>query len=111
YRTVVIVPVQHWLDLRNHLLSFRDVLQTAVLAAPPTQWRSLVNVLAYAGITQVTAPGSAAARFLGLPHEGEFSLRRLIKLVGVDLGIGPLTCPNRPGSYLVDISEALSDSQ
>lgn len=111
YRTVVVVPVQHWQQLRNSLLSYREMLQTAVLAAPPTQWSSLVDVLAHAGITQVTAPGSAAARFLGLPHEGEFALRRLVKLVGVDLGIGPLTCPNRSAAQLADISEALSDSQ
>jgi hypothetical protein len=54
-----------------------------------------VDALARAGVTQIAAAGSAAARFLGLPHEGEYALRRLVRLVGIDLGAGPLTAPER----------------
>lgn len=111
YRTVMIVPIPKMRNITEKLKPYREMLQTAVLAAPPARWPDLVDELVVAGISQVTAPGSAAARFLGLPHEGEFALRRLVKLVGVDLGIGPLTCPDRSASHLADISEAFSGSQ
>ena len=54
----------------------------------------------------VAAAGSAAARFLGLPHEGEFALRRLIRLVGIDLGTAPLSQPGRPLPPVVDVLTA-----
>jgi len=66
-----------------------------VLAAPPSRWPETTTALAHAGLTQIAAAGSAAARFLGLPHEGEYALRRLVRLVGIDLGAGPLTQPGR----------------
>jgi hypothetical protein len=111
YRTVMIVPLVKIEDIPAALSPYREVLQTAVLAAPANRWPGVVEQLVQAGITQVTAPGSAAARFLGLPHEGEFALRRLVKLVGVDLGAGPLVSPARSSAQLESISRALAGSQ
>jgi hypothetical protein len=95
YRTVRIVPFAGLPSVQELLLPYRAGLQTAVLAAPPERWPEAVDVLARAGITQIAAAGSAAARFLGLPHEGEFALRRLVRLVGIDLGTPPLSQPGR----------------
>jgi hypothetical protein len=107
YRTVVLVAVPS-LDKISKLLSpFRSWLQTAVLASPAHRWKDAVGYLIEAGITEVAAVGSAAARFLGLPHEGEFALRRLVRLVGIDLGAGPLTFPDRSAETTKTISEAL----
>jgi hypothetical protein len=83
-------------------------LQTAVLAAPPPRWPDAVAALVDAGATEVAAAGAAAARFLGLPHEGEFALRRLIRLIGVDLGAGPLTYPHRDAAATALISSVLN---
>lgn len=94
-RTVLVVPLADLADVSTALAPVREYLQTAVLAAPPERWPAAVDLLVRAGCTQVTAPGASAARVVGLPHEGEFALRRLVKLVGVDLGIGPLACPGR----------------
>jgi hypothetical protein len=94
YRTVRIVPFASVAQIGELLAPYRASLQTAVLAAPPSRWLQTAEVLARAGLTQIVAAGSAAARFLGLPHEGEFSLRRLVRLVGIDLGAGPLTHPH-----------------
>lgn len=111
YRLVMVVPLKSIEDIPAALGPYRDVLQTAVLAAPASRWRAISDRLVSAGITQITAPGSAAARFLGLPHEGDYALRRLVKLVGVDLGAGPLTSPSRSATQLGEISAALGDSQ
>ena len=93
YRTALVVPVDRVAKIPELLAPYRTALQTAVLAAPADRWPEAVRALVAAGMTQVVAAGSAASRFLGLPHEGEFALRRLVKLVGIDLGSGRLTCP------------------
>ena len=67
--------------------------------------------LARAGFTQVAAAGSAASRFLGLPHEGEFALRRLVRLVGIDLGAGPLVYPDRPANASERVASELRGGQ
>jgi len=94
-RTVLIVPLRDVAKLPDVLRPLREYLQTAVLASPPQRWASTVERLVECGLTQITAPGAASARVIGLPHEGEYALRRLVKLVSVDLGIGPLTFPER----------------
>ncbi len=111
YRTVFLVPIATVSDIPKHLTPYRKALQTAVLLSPVTCWSECLERLVEAGITQVTAAGSAASRFLGLPHEGEFALRRLVKLVGVDLGLGPLTHPARSSEPLEALSEELTGGQ
>lgn len=108
YRAVMVVPFRSLDDLPAMLSSYRTVLQTVVLAASDSAWPVAVERLVAAGFTQVAAAGSAAARFLGLPHEADFSLRRLIKLVSIDLGGGPLCSPNRDPQQIPSISSALN---
>ncbi len=74
FRTVMVVPLRRIEDIPACLSAYRSVLQTAVLAAPPSRWNTAIEQLVVSGISQVVAPGSAASRFLGLPHEGEFAL-------------------------------------
>jgi hypothetical protein len=95
YRTVVVVPLPSLGHVGDLVAPYRAGLQTVVLAAPAGRWPEATEALARAGFTQIAAAGSAASRFLGLPHEGEFALRRLVRLVGIDLGAGPLTYPGR----------------
>ncbi len=94
-RMVLVQPVANLDAAEAALAPYRAGLQTAVLAAAPARWQGAIDALVRAGVTEVAAPGAAAARFLGLPHEGDFALRRLIRLIGVDLGAGPLACPGR----------------
>jgi len=96
YRTVLVIPMCAFERIQDTLEPFRRLLQTAVLAAPLERWPEATATLARAGLTQIVATGSAASRFLGLPHEGEYALRRLITLVGIDFGQGALTYPDRP---------------
>jgi hypothetical protein len=90
---------------------YRDLLQTAVLAGPAARWPGAVEWLVKAGFSQVAAAGAAASRFLGLPREGEFGLRRLVRLVGIDLGAGPLVYPDRPAGRVAEVSAVLRAGQ
>jgi hypothetical protein len=110
YRTVVVAPLAGLADIARVLAPYRSGLQTAVLAAPAARWPEAAAALARAGITQVAAAGSAASRFLGLPHEGEFALRRLVKLVGIDLGAGPLVDPARDPAEMSALARALAET-
>ncbi len=110
YRTVVLVPVAELAQVPEVLAPYRAALQTAVLAAPSARWPEAVRTLVEAGSTEVAAAGASAARFLGLPHEGEFALRRLVRLVGIDLGAGPLTCPDRDPAGNAAVASALKTS-
>jgi len=101
YRTVLVEPLRSLSEVRQSLAPYRDALQTAVLAAPPGRWPAAVAALVESGMTRVVAAGSAASRFLGLPHEGEFALRRMVELIGIDLGSGCLTCPGHQVSPAV----------
>lgn len=111
HRTVFVVPIPEVSVIPELLAPYRAALQTAVLAAPANRWPDVAAVLAKAGITQIAAAGSASSRFLGLPHEGEFALRRLVKLVGIDLGAGPLTSPERPAENSAAISASLVEHE
>jgi phenylacetate-CoA ligase len=110
HRTVLVLRLGLLDELPRLLAPYRSGLQTAVLAAPPDRWPEATEALADAGLTQVAQVGAAAARFLGLPHEGEYALRRLVRLVGVDLGAGPLTYPGRAAATTNAVCAALRDS-
>jgi acyl-CoA reductase LuxC len=110
-RTVVVTPFRRPADLAGILAPLRDFLQTAALAAPSGRWPEGVDALVRAGLAQVTAAGAASARVLGLPHEGEYALRRLVRLVGIDLGFGPLVYPGREPAAPAAISAALTAGQ
>jgi hypothetical protein len=108
HRTVLVVPIKKLNGLPATLEPFRDFLQTAVLAAPSERWPEGVDLLVRSGLTQVAAAGTASARVLGLPHDGEFALRRLVKLVGIDLGYGPLVYPQRDPTTVSAVAKALT---
>lgn len=109
-RTVLVVPLRDLNDTPRALGSLREHLQTAVLAAPQHLWPAGVNALVRAGCTQVTAPGASSARVVGLPHEGAYALSKLVKLIGVDLGFGPLADPRRDPNTLAPIGAALTST-
>jgi phenylacetate-CoA ligase len=108
FRTVLVTALPGLERLSEVLAPYRAGLQTAVLAAPAARWPGAADALARAGITQITAAGAAAARFLGLPHEGDFALRRLVRLVGIDLGVGPLVYPNRTAEVVPELAQVMA---
>ena len=60
-------------------------LQTAGLICPPEERAELSALLARAGVTRVTRAGSMSAAFPGEAHDGEYPLRRYVRVVDVEL--------------------------
>jgi len=58
-------------------------LQTAGLICAPEDRAELTDLLCRAGLTRVTRAGSMSAAFSGENHDGEYSLRRYIRIVDV----------------------------
>lgn len=59
-------------------------LQTAGLICAPEQRGALTGLLARAGVTRVTRAGSMSASFPGEAHDGEYPLRRYLRVVDVE---------------------------
>lgn len=59
-------------------------LQTAGLICAPGERAGLADLLARAGLTRVTRGGSMSASFPGEAHDGEYPLRRYLRVVDVE---------------------------
>lgn len=59
-------------------------LQTAGLICAPGRRGALAALLARAGLTRVTRAGSMSAAFPGEAHDGEYPLRRYLRVVDVE---------------------------
>ena len=59
-------------------------LQTAGLLCAPDDRPELTDLLCRAGITRITRAGSMSATFPGENHDGEYSLRRYIRIVDIE---------------------------
>lgn len=59
-------------------------LQTAGLVCAPGKRAALAGLLARAGVTRVTRAGSMSASFPGEAHDGEYPLRRYLRVVDVE---------------------------
>ena len=59
-------------------------LQTAGLLCAPEKREALTGLLARSGATRVTRAGSMSASFPGEAHDGEYPLRRYVRVVDVE---------------------------
>lgn len=59
-------------------------LQTAGLLCAPEDRPALTDLLSRAGVTRITRAGSMSATFPGENHDGEYSLRRYIRIVDIE---------------------------
>ena len=59
-------------------------LQTAGLLCRPEKREELTALLARAGVTRITRAGEMSRTFPGEAHDGEYSLRRYIRLVDIE---------------------------
>lgn len=62
----------------------RGRLQTAGLVCPPEEWGMLSALLARAGVTRVTTPAHMSDAFPCEAHDGEYPLRRYVRLVDLE---------------------------
>ncbi len=71
-------------ELLHALRRQRGRLQTAGLVCDPQRREALTALLARAGITRVTRPGTMSSSFPGEAHDGEYPLRRYLRVVDVE---------------------------
>ena len=62
----------------------RGRLQTAGLLCPPRSREALSTLLARAGVNRITAPGHMSDTFPGEAHDGEYPLRRYVRVVDIE---------------------------
>lgn len=80
----VLVKLLPQKELLPTLRRQKDRLQTAGLICAPEKREGLTALLARAGLTRVTRAGSMSASFPGEAHDGEYPLRRYLRVVDVE---------------------------
>ena len=80
----VLVKLLPRAELLPALRRQRGRLQTAGLICAPERRGALAELLARAGVTRVTRAGSMSAAFPGEAHDGEYPLRRYVRVVDVE---------------------------
>lgn len=73
--------------LASALFPQRGRLQTVGLLCPPHEREELCQLLARAGVTRITTAGHMSEPFLGECHDGEYPLRRYLRLVDVEASL------------------------
>ena len=81
----VLVKLLPQVELLPALRRQKGRLQTAGLLCEPGKREELARLLARAGVTRVTRAGSMSAAFPGEAHDGEYPLRRYVRVVDVEL--------------------------
>ena len=81
----VLVKLLPQVELLPALRRQKGRLQTAGLLCEPGKREELAQLLARAGVTRVTRAGSMSAAFPGEAHDGEYPLRRYVRVVDVGL--------------------------
>ncbi len=80
----VLVKLLPQRELMSTLRRQKGRLQTAGLLCAPEQREALTGLLSRAGLTRVTRAGSMSAAFRGEAHDGEYPLRRYVRVVDVE---------------------------
>lgn len=63
----------------------KNHLQTAGLICPDEEREALQDLLLCSGLTRVTRPSDMSAYFPGESHDGDYALRRYMKVVNVEM--------------------------
>ena len=80
----VLVKLLPQKDLLPTLRRQKGRLQTAGLICTPEKREVLTALLARAGLTRITRAGTLSASFPGEAHDGEYPLRRYLRVVDVE---------------------------
>lgn len=70
--------------LLETLRSSKGVLQTAGLICKNTEREELIDILAKSGVVRIMSPQNMSKTFNGEAHDGEYALRRYVKIVNIE---------------------------
>ncbi len=71
-------------DLLAELLKYKNHLQTVALVCVPERKEELEALLTKTGIVRITTGERMSTAYCGMPHDGEYPLRRYMKIVSVE---------------------------
>jgi hypothetical protein len=71
-------------DLLHTLRRAKGTLQTAGLICLPDRRAALTDLLARAGVTRIMRAGHMSITFCGEAHDGEYPLRRYMRVVNIE---------------------------
>lgn len=75
----------HREELLPGLKKYKNHLQTVALLCGSEEKGEIINLLAKSGAVRITDGFGMSASYCGMPHDGEYPLRRYIKTVSVEL--------------------------
>jgi len=78
-------------ELKKH----KNHLQTACLLCSDDERRRLMLLLYKSGIVRITDPESMSGTYVGAPHDGEFALRRYMRIASYERRYQPETRTTR----------------
>lgn len=81
----VLVKLLPQRELMSALRRHKGRLQTAGLVCGPQRREALAELLVKAGVTRVTRAGTMSASFLGEAHDGEYPLRRYLRVADIEM--------------------------
>lgn len=84
FRVPWVKPLPHN-QLLEQLRPFRGHLQTCALCCDPANHTELERLLIRAGVVRITNPTNMSKTYCGQPHDGEYSLQRLQKIISMEL--------------------------
>jgi hypothetical protein len=84
HRNIQVVAVGRLDDVVPLLEPHSAVLQTASLAANPTELFRIAQLLGQAGVTRITAIGAMTAPEAGWHHDGRFNLLDLVRICEIE---------------------------
>ena len=71
-------------DLLAALRPYKNYLQTVGLLCDPTELQPISDILFRAGVVRVCKGENMSITYCGMPHDGEYSLRRYVKVVNIE---------------------------
>lgn len=83
FRNCWVRPLASGILLRE-LMPYKNHLQTAALICAPEERARLQDLLCRAGVVRITSGEKMSTTYCGAPHDGEFSLRRYMKIVSYE---------------------------
>jgi hypothetical protein len=80
FRSVWVKPLPRC-RITNELKQHKNHLQTAALLCNPEDRVELEELLIAAGVVSITRGGNMSRSYCGMPHDGEYALRRYVRAV------------------------------
>ena len=69
----------------SELRKYKNHLQTAALICDDADCEQIISSFSSTGIVRITRGEKMSETYCGMPHDGEFSLRRYVKIVSCDI--------------------------